>query len=85
MIGSPELTAVTGVPSAAFPTIMLFLNDCGKPGYLAAINSGSRTRCADTAHFGDRGNDLIAQYLRGAVLPIITRRLTIQGDAESPS
>ncbi len=39
----------------------------------------------DTAHFGDRGNDLIAQYLRGEVLAIIRRRLTIRGGAEAPS
>jgi hypothetical protein len=29
----------------------------------------------DTAHFGDRGNDLIAQYLCAQILPIILRRL----------
>jgi len=39
----------------------------------------------DTVHFGDRGNDLIAQYLRGEVLAIIRRRLTIRRDAKAPS
>jgi lysophospholipase L1-like esterase len=37
----------------------------------------------DTAHFGDRGNDLIAQYLRGKVLPIILRRLLIRSGGEN--
>ena len=39
----------------------------------------------DTAHFGDRGNDLIAQYLSGEVLAIIGRRLTIWADPQVPS
>lgn len=37
----------------------------------------------DTAHFGDRGNDLIAQHLRGKLLPIILRRLPIRAEAQS--
>jgi len=33
----------------------------------------------DTAHFGDRGNDLVAQYLLGPVLGRIEKRLTMSG------
>ena len=33
----------------------------------------------DTAHFGDRGNDLIAQNLLGPILGTIEKRLTISG------
>jgi hypothetical protein len=39
----------------------------------------------DTCHFGDRANDLIAQYLCSEVLAIITRRLTTRGDAQARS
>lgn len=32
----------------------------------------------DSAHFGDRGNDLIAQHLRDQILPIIDKRLAVR-------
>jgi hypothetical protein len=57
-----------------------------KPGFSFVDATTSFDACdgnvdifIDTAHFGDRGNDLVAQNLLGPILARIEKRLTISG------